>query len=225
MKGGAKMLMRRKDFIGIKYFLIIGIGFSFFVVASSAFADNITPPYYDGWINSVYAEWTTFNDGDLASNFKYYEGKYPLNDYNENGIYGKDDSLLIITSGGEDVYNYKFYLPNFLDNLSIKLMRIQVEYNIGYLPEIQRVVGIDKDGYYLGQKTYSWGNDQNYFYEDWKIHPNPDWEWVEISLPKGGSFRQVAIHTISTTPEPAAIFLLGAGLLGLAVLKRRFRKS
>lgn len=58
----------------------------------------------------------------------------------------------------------------------------------------------------------------NYFYEDWVIMPNPDWEQVRFFLPQGTIVDQIVIDTISL-PEPAGLGLVGLALL--AVRKRR----
>jgi len=57
-----------------------------------------------------------------------------------------------------------------------------------------------------------------YFFEDWIIIPNPDWEAIEFDLPMGTIVDQIVIDTISL-PEPAGLGLVGLALL--AVRKRR----
>ena len=119
---------------------------------------------------------------------------------------------------------------NWVDYLPTKLLRVQVAYTDpgGGPPMITGVVGHGVDsppapqgsGDTLHESELVFGDysTPGYFYEDWVIHPNPDWEQVQFFLPFGTIVDQIVIDTISL-PEPAGLGLVGLALL--AVRKRR----
>ena len=46
--------------------------------------------------------------------------------------------------------------------------------------------------------------DALYFFEDWAIHPNPDWQFINIFTPNGVTLHEVVIDTVSYVPLPPA---------------------
>ena len=60
-----------------------------------------------------------------------------------------------------------------------------------------------------------------YFFEDWVMRPNPDWEFINIFTPNGVSLHEVVIDTVSYVPLRPAAILFGFALLVLAAVGRR----
>ncbi|MGD8386283.1 MAG: PEP-CTERM sorting domain-containing protein [Desulfobacteraceae bacterium] len=216
-----RSLLKNRKFLPCLFVFVFT--FVFFSSAPVVFADDIWIPDYYGWDNSAVAFWDYDDDiQNLAlTDFWYYENLYPM--YPEDPFYEFDP----------DTNWYRFFMPNFIDPLSEKYMRIQVTYfsDVGPdTPTIENIIGEDMEGgAYISEfiSHVDWPADTPdafYFYEDWAIYPNPDWEWIEISLAQGDVLYQVVIDTVST-PEPTTMLLVGVGLLGLASLRKRFRKD
>jgi hypothetical protein len=112
-----------------------------------------------------------------------------------------------------------FNVPNWIDQEPFKFLRLQVTYtgttpgtgvfgSIGVSggPEVTETPGPIVPGT-AGQSLY--------FYQDWTLQPNPDWEQVVLFVPAGTFIDQVVIDSISTVPEPSALAL---GMIGLFVM-------
>ncbi|MCZ6680904.1 MAG: PEP-CTERM sorting domain-containing protein [Candidatus Poribacteria bacterium] len=107
-------------------------------------------------------------------------------------------------------------------------MRIQVTFS-GAAPTIDDIVAFDPLGAItVGPLNHVLDIPANpfatgYFYEDWLIFPNPDWEFVEIFVPTNTLLHQVVIDSYST-PEPSTLILFGISALGVVVYGWRRRK-
>jgi len=138
----------------------------------------------------------------------------------------------------------RFWLPNFIDEMPIKHVRVQVEFNETANPK--EFWGVNPDGvwgysdlpghgcyfdsgtasggcagdfvggYFEGDETKVW-----YSQDNWKIEPNPYAEYIDMEIPKDVWIDRVVIETISTVPVPPAVWLLGSALLGLLAVGRR----
>jgi len=206
--------------------------------AIPAGADNINPA---GWYasnapRSLFAKWE-FDNGlpnwtSWADDWGWVPSADPL--YG-NGLY--QPAVLVIGSGGGTHTMLGFQLPNFVDVMPLKKMRIQVTFTPGsgtLAPWIEGVTGLETTAEgdpcssedCVGMQTGGVSayqrpdSDSWYFYEDWEIAPNPWMEQVTLVVPDGISIGQVYIETIST-PVPPAVWLLGSALLGLFAVGRR----
>jgi hypothetical protein len=59
---------------------------------------------------------------------------------------------------------------------------------------------------------------------DWEIIPNPDYEYVKLTVPSTIQPCQVVVDTVSV-PEPSMSVLLCIGVIGLAVRGRLRRRK
>jgi len=171
-------------------------------------------PSYAGDPNSIFIEWDT---GDFVE-FEYNQKWYPLTEVNAG------EPSLQILPGEPDGEIYSFFVPNFVDELARKEMRIHVAY-AGFLPTIEQVGGGDTVSYFLDHVigVSDHPDADGYFYEDWKLFPNPDFEYVEIHVPVESTLVQVVIDSVSI-PEPGTLSLLAAGLFALGGYVRRKRR-
>jgi len=198
------------------------------LVATLAFslttrADDVNPPPYDGQVNSVGAFWQDSGAGLQLGGFGFVPGIYPLSQKDLFGG-GAGQPALDIDPVGPYGDIYSFFIPNFVDSLPLKLMRIQVTY-FGTEPILSGIIASDSGGPvqtaeldHVIDAALTGG--ALYYYEDWQLWPNPDWEIVQIFVPGGSTLHQVVIDTIST-PLPPAVWLLGTALAGLMVVARR----
>jgi len=127
-----------------------------------------------------------------------------------------------------------FNVPNWYDQEPLKLLRLQVTFS-GDAPgtRVFPFIGVPGSGAgvmvepigRISDSDPSLPPDMLYFYEDWRILPNPDWEQVVIDVPTGTFIDQVVIDTISF-PEPSSFGLLAvAGSVAAVVGTRRRRKT
>jgi len=104
----------------------------------------------------------------------------------------------------------RFEIPNFIDDLNSKILRIQVSYcGPQGSVQIMKVEGLDSQtGTVQGTLIQhvdetAFTTDSVYFYEDWEINPNPDSELIDIFLPFGSTLVEVVIDTISIDKLPS----------------------
>lgn len=169
-------------------------------------------PSYRGDPNSVHAIFDWGSDAWNVTLFESVSGGYPL-----------DQTSASASDDGMDV---TVILPNFIDPLPMKLMRIQLFFDgpvdsdllegeiTAYDPTGAVVVNDAGD---LGSVTAS------VLYFDFELFPNPDWEQAVLYgnenaniLP--GNLLRMEFDTVSIIPEPATLGVLLAG--GLAAMLR-----
>ena len=195
------------------------------VTVNVTVADDVNPPAYRGDPLSVYAHWqnvpgTPFVELDPTdpTQFNYWDDSDPT-------TYLSTDYPLSIQAGPSSNNSYLFDLPNFVDDLPIKYLRIQVTWEgSGPAPTIFGLSGIDPTGPVDVAQVFSspialLPPGFFYQYHDFELKPNPDFERWAIQMPDNSLLIQVVADSISTVPEPATMALLGLG--GLLLRKRR----
>ena len=126
--------------------------------------------------------------------------------------------------------DYQFDLPNFIDKMPVKYMRLQLTWQIDPAnpPTPLTILGLsgEESGspvpgnivFSSAITPVSADGSLVYQYHDIEFYPNPDWErWAIIS--PNEPLVQVVADTVSTVPEPATLSLLTLG--SLALLRRR----
>jgi len=207
------------------------------VPCSSALADDFAAPSYRDKPLSYMVEWDLNNPGpgplpqlptseswvDDANPATFLYDKFSSHiDYNDPNkwVYNQEGSITSIAPEGDSL---ACNIINWVDDELEKLLRVQVTYS-GQTPTVMQLLGFD--GFYHDpprsfESTFA-GHvtvDATHFYEDWVIHPNPEWEQLAIFAPYGTTIDQIVVDTIS--PEPTSLALLAFG--GLALLCHRGR--
>ena len=170
-------------------------------------------PAYRGDPNSVHAifDWVTFASVWNTTLFDVGPSIHPL-----------DPTVPFASDDGKDM---RIGLPNFIDELPLKLMRIQLMFDgavsgdsIAYdvfpfdpLPTAWNVAGGSGPGV------------SNAHWVDIEIVPNPDSEQIIVygsgnAIP--GNLLRIEVDTVSMVPEPATLTMLVPLLGGLAFLRR-----
>ena len=212
-------------------------------LVTPAVADDLFPPdfrYDPLW---YYAEWDPFTNGDFNGFYADYEASQDDSDPNTTLHNGFNTHLdfdpspgWAMAPGGGGFYNpltaatFVANVVNWIDWEPHKFIRIQVTYAdmLGNGPPvITGALGYDvpTGGPYFGGlygelRGLVLGPFHEYYYEDWIIEPNPDWEQIQFILPMGTIVEQIVIDTVSV-PEPVTLLVMAAA--GLAILRRRSR--
>ena len=131
---------------------------------------------------------------------------------------GRSGSWVAGPAGG----TLEFCVPNWIDVEPLKLIHVQIAFDspagTGH-PMVSNVWGFDPTvGNVTGTQDQGVSTGPHFRYEDWRIVPNPDWEYVILDVPPHAVIDQVVIDTISL-PEPATLSLLTLG--ALAVMRRK----
>lgn len=193
------------------------------MVWNSVLADDLNPPPYRGSPLSVYGHWNLI------------PGSTTLNLTGNNWVDDNDPSTTLSpvpfsnpvqpTTAGA----YEFQLPNWIDNLPIKYMRVQLTWlNDLSAPVNVSSLALDGANPVTGQITYVSPLQPDaaqlsvYQYYDFIFQPNPDFERIQIVLQPNSVLSQVVIDTVSTVPEPGTLAILGFGAAGI-LRKRRLR--
>ena len=123
-----------------------------------------------------------------------------------------------------------FNVPNGIDLEPVKYLRLQVTYSgqepgtrlfgfVGGVPGTSDGVIVESVGRApIANPDVPQG--MSYFYEDWQIFPNPDWEQVVIDMFPGTFIDQVVIDTISI-PEATTLGLIAVGLISITGIRRK----
>ncbi len=195
------------------------------IPSGPAVADDLNPPSYRGDPLSVFAEWQLI-PGTTILNLTQY------NWVDDNDPSTTLHPLQVSNPVQPNSANaYQFQLPNFIDNMPIKHLRLQLTWiNTPQLPLSIQTQALD------GVNTV-WGTIVNtstpvpvaaingmYQYFDIDYVPNPDFERVNVHLPADAVLWQAVIDTVSTVPEPATLGILGLGAL-LTIRSRRHQAA
>lgn len=200
----------------VQYYAIV-----FLVVCGSVFVygDDLNPPAYRGDPLSVHAHWQLVPGTVILdlTDFSFVDDTDPGTTLDPLPPSNPVDPIADPTGAGKA---YQFDLPNWIDDLPVKHMRIQLTWeDTGAPPVINGLSGIDSSGAVVVNPVYSSaivpGNDPFtlYQYHDFALYPNPDAERWLVTLPDNVLLTQVVADTVSTVPEPATIILLGLGSL------------
>lgn len=183
----------------------------------------VVAPSYRGVPNSTLTVFDfDIQNGWGVSDFESVGTAYPLSDMGPavevNQIPGTPDEEL------------RFIIPNFIDPLPFKLMRISLECgftNCGNLepPVVRGVDPLGSESSFEGQADVPFDSDSGLSgrYFDFVIVPNPDYEeftFTAAELLQAEALR-ITVDTISDVPLPAPAALLLAGLAGLGLVARR----
>ncbi len=225
----------------MKRFLVVLVLLAF---VTPAMADDLFPPDFRGDPLSYHAEWLLFTNGTFGTGI-YTDVENAVDDSDpattlHNGFSTHldfDPSPGWAMAPGGGFHNplspatFVANVVNWIDWESHKFLRIQVTWAdmLGNGPPvITDVLGYDvpDGGPYFGGLIGEFGPIvlgpfQEYYYQDWFIEPNPDWEQIQFILPMGTIVEQIVIDTVSA-PEPATLLVMAAGL---PLLLKRKRKS
>jgi len=204
----------------VRFLIVVAIAA---LTVNISLADDLNPPAYRGDPLSVYAHWQLDPAGTSSLVLD------PTNPAQYNWVDDSDPTTfldLLPVSAVVTGPDYQFDLPNFVDDLPIKHMRLQVTWLNDPTPlPIIGLSGIDSSGPVTSTVVFTSpvltvdpAAGIFYQYHDIEFKPNPDAErWVIIS--PNAQLVQVVADTVSTVPEPATLSLLALGSLGL--LRRR----
>lgn len=177
--------------------------------------DDLNPPFYRSQPLSVFAHWTPDATGALL-----------LDQF--NSVDDSDPSTYLhpippsspVLPDSANVY--QFQLPNFVDEMPIKFLRVQLTWTGTTQPPINIFSDALEPGQLVPGITTFASNplvftqpDGGYQYFDIEFHPNPDFERVHVHLPPDGQLTQVVIDTVSTVPEPAMAGVMVVGCLAM----------
>lgn len=206
---------------------------SLLALAPASLADDFAPPTYRGSPLSVTAEWEfqnpisgfdipttnfTSNGDGISILYPGFTTKAELNSPTEWtwSNYDGDGAITAVNPNGSSI---AFKVQNWIDLLPDKFLRIQITWG-GQAPPFGTILDAIKGvppTVYHGTLLSSVPVDATHFYEDWIIHPNPDWESFVLMVPFNTALDEVIIDTVSLpAPGAAACFIAT-----LAVLPRR----
>lgn len=189
---------------------------------STAYGDDLNPPPYRGDPLSVFAEWQLL------------PGTTILNLTQSNWVDDNDPTTTLHPAPFSNPVqpnspsNYQFQLPNWIDNLPVKYMRVQLTW-LNNLNPPNSLLSQALDGVnpvwgsitYVSPLQVDAAGIKAYQYFDLIFKPNPDYERVLVQMKDTSVLSQVVIDTVSTVPEPATMALLGLGALTLIHRRRR----
>ena len=209
------------------------------VVSQTAQAGFVAPayagqPHSTTSIWNYNGDWTAGNSASHLTSFTSVGGMYPLS--TETPGCGGMPCL-----NGDNQFpagdNLTFYIPDFVDPLPLKKIRVQFQFvrvippNPNFPdPFVHDVQGFDPLGFvpgllqassYVTETVMKDGVFYTYGLFDFTLTPNPDYERLTISGVLGSELKRVRIDTISTVPEPATLLLLVISVIGMTIARGR----
>lgn len=211
------------------------------LMSAPAIADDFAPPDWRGDPLSYFAEWefvSSFKTSpDLESSMGGDQGEYlyPLAGGTHIDVDGEGWGWVDLGEGDGGIScpgrpaSFAINTINWVDELPEKLIRVQITFE-GVAPAVLHAQGFtDPDehggsGPLIDHGQFPAGPavifDENHFYQDIVLFPNPDWEQIVVNVPDGAIVDEIIVDTISI-PEPATLGLLS--LAALAFVRRRRR--
>lgn len=188
------------------------------VTVNATFADDLNPAPYRGDPLSVYGHWQNI-DGTAnltMTEFLFVDDADPTTTLDPLA----PTDYVIPTPD----HVYEFALPNWIDTMPIKYMRLQLTW-IGDPTEpldipisgVEGTTGVPGNIVFTSPVVATPVGFYQYY--DIEFKPNPDAERWLVILPDTNLLVQAVADTVSTVPEPATMVLLGFG--GLLLRKRR----
>lgn len=203
------------------------------ISCSSVFADDLNPPSYRGAPLSVYVHWHERTDPSDP----YYTGEPGMSEHPDwDWVDDEDPSTTLFSDffPSFDIFEnptgigsqYQFTVPNIIDELPLKLLRIQLTW-VGTTAPPLGINAIGSEGTATVPGTVTHASvpnvytqpDGGYQYFDIEFRPNPDFELIHVDLPENAELVQVVIDSISTVPEPTTIAMLALG--GFVAFRKR----
>jgi len=195
------------------------VGALFLICISSAQAAMTT-----NWTETIFTAESQELAFDWDKNSKY-DLSFPKPSLKEDHIFQNPDNIVGTI--------YEFLIPNFYDPLPKKTVEITISGKNGgaagfELAMVLDVFGVDSpygvpgpavpvEGVFVSGTILP-----TLVTQLWEIFPNPDFEYVKIWVPVEFELESIQIETVSV-PLPAAALLLGSGLFGLVIVRRRKR--
>ncbi len=192
------------------------------VLASAGPASaGLFDPAYRGDPNSVHAifDWVSHSQADWETTLFEYDlqSPYPLAN--------------VQPSASDDGTETTIFLPNFIDRLPVKLMRVQLSFDGPVSGDLiaYDMIAHDPQGVQWQVVDGSGPVDSDFHWVDIEIYPNPDWEEIFIFGNTGGNvipgnLLRIEVDTVSV-PEPATLIVLSLGLLPILIGKSRKLKK
>lgn len=182
------------------------------VIFSATVFGGFADPIYRGDNNSVHVIYERADTDNVWSQTLWETGPsaYDLHQLEDNGRCMEYDD--------EDGIQHIIDVPNFIDDLQFKYIRLQLTFSTEVIGDQIRVYvnsypGSSGEMQIIDQTV----GDGVEHYIDIELQPNPDWEIIGMSNTR--NLTKIEIDTVSI-PEPASMALLGLGALAI----RRKRK-
>lgn len=198
------------------------------VFSNTVCGDDLNPPSYRDDPLSVSAHWVADDTGLSAEPYEW----WAVDDSDPSTyLYEGINPRMSIMSSTEDK-EYHFDVPNFVDELPLKKVRVQLTWEGTTYPSKLNVsgYGYDPEKAFAFSPTLTYSStplvftqpDGGYQYFDLEFRPNPDYETVSVYTTPEMELKQVVIDTISI-PEPATAVILILGGLSLIPKKNPTR--